>query len=121
MAATLGHNRPVIVAVNRLIARTKMVKFGIDGKDIHIGADILVDAALSEAFHDASGKYFDNDKGCFADPHPDAMILENVIISWLKWMRFFKEKAFILRTRLTPSQSPRPHTFGITLKREYEA
>ena len=76
MAATLGHNGPVIVAVNPgSLLGTKMVKekFGIDGKDIRIGADILVDAALSEAFHDASGKYFDNDKGCFADPHPDAL------------------------------------------------
>ena len=66
----------VFVAVNpgSLLA-TKMVKegFGMAGKDIQIGADILVRAALADEFADASGKYFDNDKGRFASPHPDAL------------------------------------------------
>lgn len=67
---------PVIVAVNpgSLLA-SKMVKegFGIAGKDMNIGADILCDAALGDRFADASGAYFDNDSGRFADPHPAAM------------------------------------------------
>mgnify|MGYP000641605317 CR=1 FL=1 len=66
----------VFVAVNpgSLLA-TKMVKegFGMAGNDIHIGADILVRAALADEFADASGKYFDNDEGRFASPHPDAL------------------------------------------------
>lgn len=66
---------PVFVAVNpgSLLA-SKMVKesFGIDGNDLRIGADILRRAALSEEFADASGKYFDNDSGRFAQPHPAA-------------------------------------------------
>jgi len=65
----------VFVAVNpgSLLA-TKMVKegFGMAGNDIQIGADILVRAALADEFANASGKYFDNDKGRFASPHPDA-------------------------------------------------
>ena len=66
---------PVFVAVNpgSLLA-TKMVKegFGIDGKDLNIGADILVTASLSDAFATASGQYFDNDSGVFAAPHAAA-------------------------------------------------
>ena len=64
---------PVFVSVNpgSLLA-TKMVHegFGVAGSDIGIGAGILVRAALSDEFADASGKYFDNDDRCFAPPHP---------------------------------------------------
>jgi hypothetical protein len=51
-----------------------MVKegFGMHGKDIHIGSDTLVRAALSDEFTEASGMYFDNDIGQFGSPHPDA-------------------------------------------------
>ena len=52
-----------------------MVKdaYGIAGSDIGIGADILVRAALSDEFADASGRYYDNDSKRFADPHRDAL------------------------------------------------
>jgi len=67
---------PAFIAVNpgSLLA-TKMVKegFGMAGKDIRIGADILIRAALSDEFATASGQYFDNDVGQFASPHPDAL------------------------------------------------
>lgn len=67
---------PAIIAVNpgSLLA-SKMVKdgFGVAGNDIRIGADILVRAALDDEFADASGQYFDNDKGRFAPPHRDAL------------------------------------------------
>ena len=67
---------PVVVAVNpgSLLA-SKMVKegFGVDGKDISIGADILVEAALGDRFNHASGRYFDNDSGRFSNPHPAAL------------------------------------------------
>ena len=67
---------PAVIAVNpgSLLA-SKMVKegFGVAGKDIGIGAEILVRAALSDEFGAASGRYFDNDSGRFASPHPDAL------------------------------------------------
>jgi hypothetical protein len=52
-----------------------MVKeaYGQSGKDLAIGADILVRAATRVEFAAASGKYFDNDLGTFANPHPDAL------------------------------------------------
>ncbi|MGC6473442.1 MAG: SDR family NAD(P)-dependent oxidoreductase [Candidatus Puniceispirillaceae bacterium] len=66
---------PMFVAVNpgSLLA-TKMVKegFGIDGKDLNIGADILIQAALSSEFENATGKYFDNDSAVFSAPHQAA-------------------------------------------------
>jgi len=71
----LGDHGPVIVAVNPAsFLASKMVKdaYGVAGNDLGVGADILVRAALSDEFASASGKYFDNDRGRFASPHPDA-------------------------------------------------
>jgi NAD(P)-dependent dehydrogenase (short-subunit alcohol dehydrogenase family) len=65
---------PVFVAVNPgSLLGTKMVKeyFGTEGKDVLIGANILVKAALSDTFFNASGKYFDNDAGYFGRLHQD--------------------------------------------------
>lgn len=36
------------------------------------GSDILYDLAISNKYADASGKYFDNDRGVFGNAHPDA-------------------------------------------------
>lgn len=76
LADTLGKNSPMIIAVNpgSLLA-SKMVKegFGIAGKDINIGADILIRISLSDEFDNKSGQYFDNDRGEFSKPHPDAL------------------------------------------------
>ncbi|MCX2835083.1 SDR family NAD(P)-dependent oxidoreductase [Microbulbifer thermotolerans] len=76
LAASLGSRGPAFIAVNpgSLLA-SKMVKegFGIAGKSLSIGADVLTRAALSDEFANASGLYFDNDKGSFAPPHPDAL------------------------------------------------
>lgn len=76
LAQQLGDKGPVIIAVNpgSLLA-TKMVRegFGTAGHDINIGVDILCRAALSDEFSDASGKYYDNDSKCFADPQVDAL------------------------------------------------
>jgi NAD(P)-dependent dehydrogenase (short-subunit alcohol dehydrogenase family) len=76
MALALKDKGPVFIAVNpgSLLA-TKMVKegFGMAGKDIRIGADILGRLALADEFSTASGKYFDNDLGGIADPHRDAL------------------------------------------------
>ncbi|MEM8978277.1 MAG: SDR family NAD(P)-dependent oxidoreductase [Pseudomonadota bacterium] len=67
---------PVVVAVNpgSLLA-SKMVKegFGIAGNDLQIGASVLRKAALGESFATASGKYFDNDSGQFAQPNGAAL------------------------------------------------
>ena len=66
----------VFVAVNPgSLLGSKMVKegFGIAGKSLSIGADVLARAALSEEFANASGQYFDNDEGRFRSPHADAL------------------------------------------------
>lgn len=76
MALALKESGPVVIAVNPgSLLGTKMVKegFGMAGKDIRIGAEILTRAALSDEFETASGRYFDNDSGQFASPHPDAL------------------------------------------------
>lgn len=66
---------PSIIAVNpgSLLA-SKMVKdaYGIEGKSLSLGAEILVKAALDDEFSKASGKYYDNDNNTFAAPHEDA-------------------------------------------------
>ncbi len=76
LAAASADNGPAVIALNpgSLLA-TKMVKegMGISGNDINIGADIIVRAAIGDDFANASGKYFDNDSGRFAPPHPDAL------------------------------------------------
>ena len=67
---------PVIVAVNPgSLLGSKMVKegFGVAGGDIRIGAEVLTRASLADEFAAASGQYFDNDSGRFAQPHPDAL------------------------------------------------
>lgn len=65
------------VAVNPAsLIGTKMVRegYGVAGKSLSIGADILTQAAVGSKFNGArvNGKYFNNDIGRFDDPHPDA-------------------------------------------------
>ena len=67
---------PTFVAVNPgSLLGSKMVQeaYGMAGKDLTIGADILVRAAIEDNFRNASGLYFDNDSGQLAAPHPDAL------------------------------------------------
>ena len=70
------HKELIFVSLNpgSLLA-TKMVQegFGVSGKDLSIGSDVIVRAALDAEFAEASGLYFDNDIGTFGKPHPDAM------------------------------------------------
>ncbi|MEO0449412.1 MAG: SDR family NAD(P)-dependent oxidoreductase [Pseudomonadota bacterium] len=76
MAHELGASGPMIVAVNPAsFLGSKMVKeaYGHAGHDLRIGADILTRAALSEEFATESGRYYDNDRKAFSDPHPDAL------------------------------------------------
>ena len=78
MAHELGADGPMIVAVNPAsFLGSKMVKeaYGHAGHDLRIGADILTRAALSDEFANASGRYYDNDRKAFAEPHPDALDL----------------------------------------------
>lgn len=74
-------NGPVMASINpgSLLA-TKMVKdgFGMAGNDIGIGVDILHRGALSDAFANAHGAYFDNDTGQFSPPHAAAQHPEHV-------------------------------------------
>ena len=50
---------------------TKMVKegFGIEGKDVNIGANSLVRLVTDPAYSQRTGEYFDNDAGDFGSPH----------------------------------------------------
>lgn len=67
---------PAVIAVNPAsLLGSKMVKdaYGTQGKDLGIGAKVLERAATDPAFANASGRYFDNDSGRFASPHPDAL------------------------------------------------
>ena len=76
LAQSLGDQGPAIIAVNPAsFLASKMVKdaYGVQGNDLRVGADILVRASLSSEFAGASGRYFDNDRGEFAPPHPDAL------------------------------------------------
>lgn len=54
---------------------TKMVEqpYEVAGADISVGAEVLRRAALDEDMAGATGKYFDNNAGRFASPHPDAL------------------------------------------------
>jgi len=64
----------VFVSVNPgSLIDTKMVRdgFGVAGKPLSIGRDILVRAAVSSEFDNASGMYFDNDIGDFGPCHID--------------------------------------------------
>ena len=76
LAASLGDIGPTLIAVNPgSFLGSKMVKeaYGMAGKDLSIGANILTRAALDDEFANASGKYFDNDAEEFGYPHPDAL------------------------------------------------
>ena len=76
LATTLGVQAPTMIAVNPgSFLGTKMVKgaYGVAGNDIGMGAEVLSRAALSEEFGEESGRYYDNDAGRFAEPHPDAL------------------------------------------------
>lgn len=76
LAHALKDKGVVFVAVNPgSLLGSKMVKegFGVAGGDIRIGAQILTNAALDDAFAAASGEYFDNDSGQFAPPHADGL------------------------------------------------
>ncbi|CAJ1938020.1 unnamed protein product [Cylindrotheca closterium] len=67
--------QPMIVSLNPAsLLGTKMVREGFNtmGKDVNIGVNIIIEAALGESFANASGKYWDNDNGRFAPPGSDA-------------------------------------------------
>ncbi|CAA0089975.1 Oxidoreductase UcpA [Zhongshania aliphaticivorans] len=76
LAGVLKASGPAVIAVNPgSMLASKMVKegFGVSGKDLSIGVEVLCRAALAEEFAAASGKYFDNDAGQFSLPHSDAL------------------------------------------------
>lgn len=76
LATKLAPSGPTIVAVNPAsFLGSKMVKeaYGREGHDLSIGAEVLVRASLSDDFTSANGQYFDNDRGQFSSPHPDAL------------------------------------------------
>lgn len=68
-----GENQTIISVNPGSLLATKMVKegFGMEGKDISIGSDIMIAAALEEEFIYQSGQHFDNDKLRFLIPPAD--------------------------------------------------
>ena len=73
------HPNITTIAVNPgSLLNTKMAKeaYGQHWSPAEKGVNIIYDLATSDAYKDASGKYFDNDKGDtigrFAQAHPDA-------------------------------------------------
>ncbi|WP_417488167.1 SDR family NAD(P)-dependent oxidoreductase [Maricaulis sp.] len=76
LAGRIGQGGPGIIAVNPgSFLKTKMVReaYGVSGNNIDVGVQVLVRAALDDTFSRATGRYFDNDKGGFAEPHRDAL------------------------------------------------
>jgi len=76
LARRQGSDGPLLVSVNPgSMLGSKMVRdaFGVAGRSLSIGADIIVKAALDDSFASASGLYFDNDAGRFGPPHPHAL------------------------------------------------
>lgn len=76
VALSLKGAGPIVVAVNpKSFLGSKMVEqaYGVPGGSLQIGADVLIEAALSPEFSQANGLYFDNDIGQFTSPHPDAL------------------------------------------------
>lgn len=76
LAAVMADQGPMLVAVNPgSFLATKMVAeaYGRQGSDLQQGVSALLEAALGDSFLGHSGGYFDNDRGQFATPHPDAM------------------------------------------------
>ncbi|THB80215.1 MAG: SDR family NAD(P)-dependent oxidoreductase [Desulfobacteraceae bacterium] len=64
-----------VIAVNPgSLLNTRMVAeaFGHHRSSADKGADILYDLAVSDKYKGITGKYFDNDQGCFAQAHPEA-------------------------------------------------
>jgi NAD(P)-dependent dehydrogenase (short-subunit alcohol dehydrogenase family) len=64
-----------VVAVNPgSLLNTKMAvqAYGQHWASADKGADILYDLAVSPDYKGITGKYFDNDRGCFGPAHPDA-------------------------------------------------
>ncbi len=64
-----------VIAVNPgSLLNTNMVKeaFGKHWSSADKGANILYELAVSGDYQGVSGKYFDNDRGTFAEAHPDA-------------------------------------------------
>ncbi|MGB0524047.1 MAG: SDR family NAD(P)-dependent oxidoreductase [Flammeovirgaceae bacterium] len=69
------HSDLTVIAVNPgSLLDTKMVQeaFGHHWSPADKGASILYELAIAEAYKDATGTYFDNDKGAFGEAHPDA-------------------------------------------------
>ncbi|MEM7697560.1 MAG: SDR family NAD(P)-dependent oxidoreductase [Verrucomicrobiota bacterium] len=76
LAQELESEGPAVIAVNPgSFLGSKMVKegFGMEGKDLRIGAEILYRLSTSHEFANITGKYFDNDSQRFSSPHPDAL------------------------------------------------
>ena len=75
MAQSAQKNTQFIAVNPGSLLATKMVKegFGIAGKELSIGASLIVDACIGDKFANANGCYFDNDLEKFSQPQKMAM------------------------------------------------
>jgi len=70
-----AHPELNVLAVNPgSLLNTKMAQeaYGTHWSSADKGAQILYDLAVADSFQSATGQYFDNDRGSFGEPHPDA-------------------------------------------------
>ncbi len=70
-----------VIAVNPgSLLNTKMVQeaYGQFWSSADKGASILYDLAVSDAYKESTGQYFDNDKGHFSEAHSDAYKQEKI-------------------------------------------
>lgn len=101
LATEKGDMGPTFIALNPAsLIGTGMVKeaYGIEGKPLSIGSDIIVKASLSDEFVNANGKYFDNDIGQFANPHPDALNGKKVTELVVHIEKILEEVAMVSQT-----------------------
>lgn len=70
----INHERQFIAVNPGSLLATNMVKsgFGIQGKNLTQPIKLLCELALSSEHAVNSGRYYDNDKGEFGKPHPEA-------------------------------------------------
>jgi NAD(P)-dependent dehydrogenase (short-subunit alcohol dehydrogenase family) len=79
LAQTTKGTGLTVIAVNpgSLLASKMVIEgFGVEGKDLAIGANILQRLALEEGMSQHTGQYFDNDSGKFALPHSDGINIQ---------------------------------------------
>lgn len=103
LANTLQNEQSAIALNPGSLLGSKMVKegFGISGKDINIGADIIFRLACDIDIHNHNGGYFDNDGGDWGRPHQDVLNMSK------------NEKLVQYLNKIIDSELIEPHRFKL--------